>query len=79
MRNGKAAQMRKTAVTEDFIGAVYLLNGALFLAAGVYTAIAAIRSKPISAEEQQRADMRSCSWPTNGQHLQPTELDADRT
>ncbi len=49
---------------EDLVGAVCLLNGALFFAAGVYTAIAAIRFKPSSPEVLERARYRSCSWPT---------------
>jgi hypothetical protein len=36
----------------------------MFLAASIYTLIAAIRSPRGSREELERAEMRSCSWPT---------------
>jgi hypothetical protein len=55
----------RRAVIRDLIAVGTMLFGSMFVGGAVYCLMAAIRSPRISPEEQQRANMRSCSWPTN--------------
>ncbi len=42
------------------------LQALLFLGTLIGAIVAALRSKPITQEEEERAAMRSRSWPTDG-------------
>ena len=56
----------RPAVIADLIEAGCLLYAAMFIAACVYCVIEAIRSPRSSPEVLERAEYRSCSWPTEG-------------
>jgi hypothetical protein len=43
-----------------------MFQGLLFLGVLVCAIVAMFRGKPITQEEEERAVMRSCSWPTDG-------------
>jgi hypothetical protein len=74
-----AEQRQLTQSREAALGGVFLNAGAI-----IFVAWEALRSTPPSAEELERAHMRSCSWPTeNGaafaeSHAEPIGVKRNR-
>jgi len=51
-------------VISDIVGTLDMVLGAMFIAASIYGLITVLRSQRSSPEELERANMRSCPWPT---------------
>ncbi len=62
--NGAGQVQPTRAVIADLLGGRERVIRKDVRCASVYTVIAAIRSPRVSPEDLERADMRSCSWPT---------------